>query len=72
MGNDQGKRQAAEYTLEFCTLAVRSGWNDPVFKAVFCHGLNSEVVTELACRDDQVSLDSLIGLIYDNLLQNHN
>lgn len=58
----QVKRNAAEYALEFCTLPVGSGWNKPVLKAIFHQGLNPEVLTELTCRDDKASLDSLIDL----------
>lgn len=33
-----------------------------MLKTVFCNGLNPEVLTKLACHDDQVTLDSLIDL----------
>lgn len=45
----EGKRNVAEYALEFQTLAAGIGWNKPVLKAAFCLGLNPEVITELAC-----------------------
>lgn len=35
----QGNRRAAEYALEFCTLAVGSGWNELALKAAFRRGL---------------------------------
>lgn len=46
-------------SLEFCSLVVGSVWNEPALKYSFQQGLNVEVLTELACRDDQVSLGSL-------------
>lgn len=57
----QGKRRAAEYVLEFCTLAAENGWNKSAFKAVFRRVLNEMVHKEMACRDDEVTLDSLIN-----------
>lgn len=67
----------AEYTLEFCTLAVTplaagSGWNEPALKAKFCQGLDPLILTELVCHDEQQILDSLFDLAIrlDNLLQN--
>lgn len=52
----QGKRQTAEYALEFHVLAAGSGWNEPVLKATFHRGLDLDVLMELACRDDQITL----------------
>lgn len=42
-------------------------------KVTFRSGLNTEMLTELACQDDQLSLNSLINIdIYlNNLLWNH-
>lgn len=37
----QGNRCTVEYTLEFRTLGVGSGWNKPALKAAFCQGLNT-------------------------------
>lgn len=62
----QGKCHAVEYALEFCTLTSSSGWNKPVpLKGIFQRGL-----TELACHDDSVSLNSLIdpAICLDDLL----
>lgn len=70
----QGKRRAAEYALEFLTLAAESEWNEPALKAVFRRGLNESVREEMACRDDEATLDSLIDLAIclDNLLCDRN
>lgn len=51
-----------EYTLEFQTIVARSEWNEPALKMLFPNRLNLEVVTGLACCDDQLTLDSLIDL----------
>ncbi|XP_053499602.1 uncharacterized protein LOC128619445 [Ictalurus furcatus] len=58
----QGSRCVADYALEFRTVAARSGWNQPALKAMFRRGLNADIVTELACRDDQLTFDSLINV----------
>lgn len=67
----QGNCQVAEYALEFRMLAVGNGWNELVLKAAFHWGLNEAVLTEMACRDKRLSLDSFIDLTIrlDNLLQ---
>lgn len=54
----QGERRVAEYALEFHTLVAGSGWNDSALKAVFCQGLDPIILTELACRDEQHTIDS--------------
>lgn len=71
----EGDHHSAEYTLEFRPIAAGSGWNELVLKAVFCCGLNEEILTNLACRDENISLltyfiNSLIDLAIrlDNLL----
>lgn len=61
----QGKGRAAEYALEFRTLAAESGWNERASKALFRQGLNSDFLTEMACHDYQVSLYSPV------FIQNH-
>lgn len=67
----QGSRCVAEYALEFCTVVARSVWNEPTLRTVFRQGLNPNIVTELACCDEQLALDSLIDLTIrlDHLLQ---
>lgn len=37
--------------MEFHTLALGSGWNESAVQ----QGLNQEVLTELACRDDNIT-----------------
>lgn len=70
MSLSQGCQDAVEYALRFCTLAEESQWNEPALKAEFRKGLNKNILTELACRDDEAMLDSLIDMsiwIYDLL-----
>lgn len=61
----QRARRVSDYALEFRTTTA-------VLKAVFRLGLHPEMLTELACRDEQLTLDSLIGLAIrlDHLLKN--
>ncbi|KAI2645459.1 Retrotransposon-derived protein PEG10 [Labeo rohita] len=58
----QGKRTAADYALTFRTLAAQSGWNDGPLKLHYRKGLNPELQIELACRDEDLSLDQYIDL----------
>ena len=58
----QRNRSVADYALEFRTLAAGSGWNEPALIIAFRNGLNSDILSELACRDDGLSLEGLINL----------
>ncbi|KAJ8364460.1 hypothetical protein SKAU_G00132910 [Synaphobranchus kaupii] len=58
----QGSRCAAEFAVEFRTLAVESGWNDMVLQEVFRNGMRDVLRDELAMRDDASSLDNPISL----------
>ncbi|KAL0177558.1 hypothetical protein M9458_026452, partial [Cirrhinus mrigala] len=44
----QGRRPAADYALEFRTLAAQSGWNDAPLKLHYRKGLNPDLQVELA------------------------
>lgn len=68
----QGDQRVVEFGLDFCTLAVESVWNEPAFIAVFRCGLNDDVLTELACQDDEATLDLFIDMVIgvDNVLNN--
>lgn len=48
--------------LDLHVLAVESGWNNSVLKAVYRQGLNKKIIKKLACHDESVSLDTLIHL----------
>ncbi|KAL0163510.1 hypothetical protein M9458_039263 [Cirrhinus mrigala] len=67
----QGNRTAAEYAIEFRTLAAQSGWNDVSLKAIFYNSLNIDLQTELACRRENSSFSELINLTIkiDNLMR---
>ncbi|KAL0162053.1 hypothetical protein M9458_041449, partial [Cirrhinus mrigala] len=58
----QGRRTAAEYALDFRTLAAQSGWNDGPLKLHYRKGLNTDLQVELACRDEGLSLNQYIDL----------
>lgn len=53
----QGDQTATEYALTFWTVAASSGWNEPALRTLFRRGLCEEVQTELACRDDNLTLE---------------
>lgn len=52
-------------------MAASTGWNDQALLTVFRSGLQSDIQTELACRDEDLTLDQLIAMTIrlDNLLQ---
>ncbi|KAI2663508.1 Transposon Tf2-9 polyprotein [Labeo rohita] len=58
----QGRRTAAEYALDFRTLAAQSGWNDGPLKLHYRQGLRPDLQVELACRDEDLSLNQYIDL----------
>ncbi|KAL0195339.1 hypothetical protein M9458_008911, partial [Cirrhinus mrigala] len=62
MALKQGRRTAADYALDFRTLAAQSGWNDGPLKLHYRKGLNSDLQVELACRDEGLSLNQYIDL----------
>ncbi|KAK3526056.1 hypothetical protein QTP70_014676 [Hemibagrus guttatus] len=67
----QGRRLAAEYAIEFRTLAAQSGWNDVALKAVFQRILNIELQAELACKGVDHSFSEYVTLAIqvDNLMR---
>lgn len=58
----QGRRSAADFSVEFRTLATTSGWNEPALVARFLEGLSPELQDEIYAREVPVRLDSLIDL----------
>lgn len=47
----QGGRSAADYSIEFRTLATSCDWNEPALVARFLEGLNADIKDEvLACE----------------------
>uniref|UniRef100_A0A8C2FDM1 Uncharacterized protein n=1 Tax=Cyprinus carpio TaxID=7962 RepID=A0A8C2FDM1_CYPCA len=65
----QGGLTAAEYAMNFRTLAAQTSWVSDTLKVLFRKGLNHELQTELACRDEGRTLSDLISLTItiDNL-----
>ncbi len=58
----QGRTSAAEYALEFRTLAAQTNWTDNSLKVIFRRGLSHDLQTELACRDEgRISTSSSIS-----------
>ncbi|KAI2649346.1 Transposon Tf2-9 polyprotein [Labeo rohita] len=58
----QGKRSAADYAIEFRTLAATCEWNEPALAARFLEGLTEEVREEILSRDMPSSLDQMVEL----------
>ncbi len=67
----QGRGSAADYTFSYRTLAAQTGWPDDPLKLHYRKGLNMELQSELACRDEGKSLEQFIELSIkiDNLLR---
>ncbi|KAL0199478.1 hypothetical protein M9458_008018, partial [Cirrhinus mrigala] len=65
-------RTAADYAIEFRTLAAQSKWNEIALKAVFRRGLNVKLQVELACKAVDSSLNEFItvAIKIDNLMRN--
>lgn len=69
----QGNRTAADYALAFRTLAAQAGWEEKTLKLLYRRGLNHELQTELACRDEERDLLDFIKLSIQigNLIRAH-
>ncbi|KAI2644755.1 Retrotransposon-derived protein PEG10 [Labeo rohita] len=67
----QGRGTAADYALSFRTLATQSGWNDGPLKLHYRKDLHPDLHLELACRDEDLTLDQYIDLSIrvDNLMR---
>lgn len=62
---------AAKYALTFRTLAAQTDWVESTLKLLFRRGLNLDLQSELACRDEGKSLSQFIELTIqlDNLMR---
>lgn len=56
----QSARTVADYTIEFCTLAAESGWNNEALVA-FSHGLSDNIKDEITARDKLKNFEELIS-----------
>uniref|UniRef100_A0A9J8AHZ8 ribonuclease H n=1 Tax=Cyprinus carpio carpio TaxID=630221 RepID=A0A9J8AHZ8_CYPCA len=67
----QGRSTTAEYTLAFCTLAAQTGWKDKPLRLFYRKGLNHDLQSELACREEGRTLDQFMDLAIrlDNLIR---
>ncbi len=67
----QGNRTAADYTLTFRTLAAQTGWENEPLRLLYRKGLNKELQSELACRDEGRTLEQFMELTIriDNLMR---
>uniref|UniRef100_A0A672N1C9 Ty3 transposon capsid-like protein domain-containing protein n=1 Tax=Sinocyclocheilus grahami TaxID=75366 RepID=A0A672N1C9_SINGR len=68
----QGNHSAADYAVEYGTLAVQSGWNDVSLKAVFQRSLTQELQAELACKGETSTFSEFVNLAIriDTLMRN--
>lgn len=57
----RGKRRAADYAIEFRTLAAERGWNQSTLMDAFLHSLSRTRKDQLAPLDLPEELDSLIA-----------
>eukprot|EP00064_Thunnus_orientalis_P023788 superscaffoldBa00009371_g24048 len=58
----QGKRQVADYAIEFRTLSADYGWNVPSLFDTFHHGLAGAIKDQLVSLERPSDLDSFIAL----------
>ncbi|KAK3541219.1 hypothetical protein QTP86_016809 [Hemibagrus guttatus] len=58
----QGKLMVTEYTIQFRTLAAKSGWNEQALLAAYRQGLSPQVRLHLAAHEDTIGLERLIQL----------
>ncbi len=67
----QGNSTAADYTLTFRTLAAQTGWENEPLRLLYRKGLNEELQSELACRDEGRTLEQFMELTIriDNLMR---
>ncbi|KAL7839877.1 hypothetical protein SRHO_G00265350 [Serrasalmus rhombeus] len=67
----QGTRSAADYALDFRTLAAGSGWSEPALKTMFMRGLREDVQAELVFRGPELTLNQAIeaAISLDSLLR---
>ncbi|KAL0162424.1 hypothetical protein M9458_041820 [Cirrhinus mrigala] len=67
----QGSSTAADYTLTFRTLAAQTGWDLAPLKVLYRQGLNRELQSELACKDEGLTLSQYMELAIktDNLMR---
>lgn len=70
----QGNGSAAEYAIQFRTVAAGSGWNDEALMVSFLNGLSEAIKDDLAIREPASDLEALIdqAIKLDNRLRERN
>uniref|UniRef100_A0A3B3X3A9 CCHC-type domain-containing protein n=1 Tax=Poecilia mexicana TaxID=48701 RepID=A0A3B3X3A9_9TELE len=58
----QGSRSPAEFSVEFCTVAADTKWNDEALKGVYYQALNEALQDCMSVNDDAKDLNSLITM----------
>lgn len=58
----QGRRLAADYALEFCTLATTCECNEQALSTRFLEGLSGEIKEEIFSHEPPTHLDQLVEL----------
>ncbi len=57
----QGKTSVWDYSIQFRTLAVSSGWNETALITAFRRGLNPRIRQQIAIYGDTVGLETIIS-----------
>lgn len=67
----QGNGSAAEYAIQFRTVAAGSGWNNEALMVCFLNGLSEAIKDDLATREPAVDLETLMdqAIRLDNRLR---
>lgn len=58
----QGARSVVDYVVEFWTLAVLAGWNEPPLIGIFRYGLNRRLQETMALQGRPKDFNNLITL----------
>ncbi len=67
----QGNGSAAEYAIQFRTVAAGSGWNDEALMVCFLNGLSEAIKDDMATREPSSDLETLFcqAIRLDNRLR---
>ena len=70
----QGRQSAADYAIQFRTLAAESSWGEQALLVTFYNGLADRIKDELASWEEAEDLESLISRVIrlDNRLRERN
>ncbi len=67
----QGNGSAAEYAIQFQTVAAGSGWNNEALMVCFLNGLSEAIKDDMAIREPARDLETLVdqAIRLDNRLR---